>query len=121
MNDSNHASKGRSLSPDDLQIWKVETEIPSRFQAEVWQKIAARQVEQPVWSRFIEWITLTLVRPQFAAALILVAGLMGGGLAQWKVQRVNARSFNALQSQYIASVDPYAHANAFSGAEMRMP
>jgi len=65
------------------------------------------------------WIELALLRPQFAAALILITGLAGGGLAQWKVQQVNARSFRALEAQYVASIDPYAHIAHATG--MRMP
>ena len=109
MKDSNHSEESRPQGLDDLQIWKVDAQIPPRFQADVWQKIAARQAEQSLWSRFIEWIALAVVRPQFAAALILVAGVSGGSLAQVKVEQVNARTFKTLESRYMASIDPYAH------------
>jgi len=109
MNEPDHPIKGRPEGLDDLQLWKVEVPIPPRFQAEVWQKIAASQAQRPVWNRWVEWLELALLRPQFAAALILLAGITGGGLAQYKVHQVNARSFRALEAQYVASIDPYAH------------
>ena len=93
----------------ELPPWEVNVAIPARFQADVWQKIAARQAEQPFWSRLIEQISLAMARPQFAAALILIAGISGSSLAQVKAHQANERSFRNLESQYVASVDPYAH------------
>jgi hypothetical protein len=118
MKESNHSPESRPQASDDLQIWKVEAKIPRRFQADVWQKIAARQAKKNLWSRFVEWTAPIVVRPQFAAALILISGVTGGGLAQWKVQQVNAQSFKTLESRYMASIDPYAH--LASEAESRM-
>lgn len=102
---------------DDLQVWKVAPEIPVRFQSEVWQKIAARQAEPSLWRKLADWATRLAARPQFATIVILAAGLAGGSLAQVKVHQANARSFKALESQYIASVDPYAHLAIEGGAQ----
>ena len=119
MNDTNHPSESRPQGLDDLQIWKVDLPIPPRFQADVWQKIAARQAQHSVWSRLAEWFERALLRPQFAMALILVAGLTGGGLAQLKVRQANAQSFRALEAQYVASIDPYAHVAHDTGMQMQ--
>jgi len=104
-----------SNSPADdlsqkLRAWKVEPQIPTGFQREVWQRIAAGQAarQDTFWSATAQWLASLLVRPRFAVALVALS--LGGSLAfaHLQAQDSNTRDWRALEARYASSVDPLA-------------
>jgi hypothetical protein len=101
-----------SSDPDDLraklQAWKVEPQVPTSFQREVWQRIAVRQTarEEVFWPSLARWFFAQLSRPQYAFAVVLVSLSAGLGIAHMQAQDANAKHWKALETRYATSVDP---------------
>ena len=98
--------------PDELsaklQAWKVQVQLPRGFQAEVWQRIAARQETQPrsVWNWLREGLWVELGKPQYATALIAVSIALSLGVAHLTAAHANARTWRTLEARYVSSVTP---------------
>lgn len=92
---------------ESLKAWKAEVELPARFQAEVWQRIAARADEQKQ-SWVLDWLLIFLPRPQYASALVAVMILFGFLGAQFQAQQDRAQTFQKLEARYVQSIDPYS-------------
>lgn len=94
-----------------LQCWKVEPDIPTTFQAEVWAKITAKEVskEKSIWNRWMLRLSQIITQPVYASAIamaILTISLTG---AYTQSQRANIANLAELQSRYAASIDPASH------------
>ncbi len=100
------------MEPDDLNsklhAWRTNVEIPQRFQAEVWQRIAAREEarQHSIWSRFREGVLIQLAKPQYATALIAVSISASLGVAHLQAKGANARHWRQLESRYVNSITP---------------
>ncbi|MEI6562527.1 MAG: hypothetical protein WCO68_10680 [Verrucomicrobiota bacterium] len=93
----------------NLQAWQAEVVPPTRFQSEVWQRIAARAPShRTVLEGWLENLLLLLPRPVYAAAL--VAACIGLGLGLGYTAR--SAALHAGQGLYAASINPLAHASA---------
>lgn len=99
---------------EKLRAWRVEPQIPSGFQREVWQRIAARQSarEEAFWPSAVRWLNGLLLRPQYAVALIMLSLGLSVAVAHVQAQDANARTWKALETRYALSVDPLAAAHA---------
>ncbi|MEO8351737.1 MAG: hypothetical protein ABI680_08395 [Chthoniobacteraceae bacterium] len=93
-----------------LRAWRVEPQIPTGFQRDVWQRIAVRQTAraEAFWPSLTQWFSLRLARPQYAVALCAVMLMSGIGLARVQAQQANAQTWRMLESRYTTSVDPLA-------------
>ena len=103
----------KPLDDLNLQAWKVELELPLRFQAEVWQRIAARAPARR--SKIADLFrNLFAVPPRPAWAALAVAVSVGSGLGLGYLAADNTRSgaLQELQTRYIQSIDPLSHATA---------
>jgi hypothetical protein len=91
-----------------LAAWKVAPQMPGSFQREVWRCIAARQAEREsaFWPRISDWFFTRLVRPQYAAVLVMLSLAGSLGVAHMQAQDAMARHWKALEARYAASVDP---------------
>jgi len=91
-----------------LRTWKVEPRVPGSFQRDVWQPISVRETarREAFWPRFAAWISIQLVRPQYALALVIVSLSASIGAAHVKAQDANAKFGRLLEARYAASVDP---------------
>ncbi|MEI6351413.1 MAG: hypothetical protein WCP06_09925 [Verrucomicrobiota bacterium] len=97
----------------NLQAWKAEVELPPRFQAEVWQRIAARApARRSPFANLLQTIFAVAPRPVWAA--LAVAASVGSGLGLGHLAADNTRSgaLQELQTRYIESIDPLSHATA---------
>lgn len=102
-----------SNEPDELsaklQAWKAEAPIPRSFQAEVWQRIAARQETRHRsirnWLREGLWVELG--KPQYATALIAVSVALSLGVAHLNAAQANARHWRELETRYENSINPF--------------
>jgi len=93
-----------------LHAWEVSTRPAPRFNAAVWQRIAA-QKEQSAPTILVmvrEWFLVQLPKPAYATAVLLLTVVLGGAAAN--ARAVQAREQYRLDSarQYLASIDPMA-------------
>lgn len=104
----------KNFEPDELsqklRAWKVDPRIPSSFQREVWQRIAARQTEREdaFWPATVRWISSLLVRPQYAVAVVALSLVASVAAAHLQAQESNAKDWRILEVRYATSVDPLA-------------
>ncbi len=91
-----------------LKSWKVDVEIPRRFQAAVWQRIATREEarSRSTWHRLREVLLVELGKPQYATALIAVSISLSLGVAHLNAKQTNAKNWRQLESRYVNSITP---------------
>lgn len=106
----NHPSAGKDPLGNLLQEWRVEAELPPRFEEQVWRRIAVEETRahESGWrQRFRNGLELLFARPAFASACV-IALLMVGVTAGWfHGQRESARLDAKLGWRYVQSIDPY--------------
>ena len=101
--------------PDDLssklKSWHVEVEIPSRFQAGVWQRIAGREEarSRSLWRRLREGLLTEMGRPAYATALLIVSISLSLGVAHVQAESAKANHWRELETRYVRSITPVAH------------
>ncbi len=100
---------------DDLKLRELlrtslpETPLPSRFGAEVWQRIQARSdAAQRGGARFFERLFGLLMRPAFAALVFLLAVGGAAGAASLRAADANEQDRAKLAERHVATLDPYA-------------
>lgn len=94
-----------------LKGWHVKVDVPPGFQREVWARIAAREGEreQSLLRRFTVALSMGVARPAFATLLLLVTSSAGIAIAHVNAREANAKHWLAMESHYVASLDPYTH------------
>ena len=103
--------------PDELsqklRAWKVDPQIPTGFQREVWQRIAARQSvrEEAFLPATVQWLSGLLARPQYAVALVVLSLGASVAVAHVQAKDSNEQSWRTLEARYTTSVDPLAMAH----------
>ncbi|PAW78512.1 MAG: hypothetical protein B9S32_06195 [Verrucomicrobia bacterium Tous-C9LFEB] len=102
-----------SPTPDPLDALlkqsRPQVTLPTRFQAEVWQRIADRETASP-WAPLRAWMeewSAVLMRPRYALALMAVTILVGAGTAQLTTRPDPA----TMQARYVSLIDPYSAHN----------
>ncbi|HEV2097064.1 MAG TPA: hypothetical protein VGQ82_11240 [Chthoniobacterales bacterium] len=93
-----------------LSSWKGDVEIPRRFQADVWQRIAARDAARRTraWYQLREWFSVRLAKPSYATALVVAGVSISLGVAHVQAQSANARHWRELETRYVSSINPNA-------------
>ena len=101
---------------DDPQLRELlrtslpDAPVPSRFGAEVWQRIQARNdaAAKRGWKQLFEPLFALLMRPAFAAIALLL--MVGGaaGVASLRAADANEQARAMLAKQHVAMLDPYA-------------
>ena len=92
-----------------LGEWVVNTELPPRFQEQLWQRIARAEalVKPSLWQLWQEWIESTFSRPALAMSYIVVLLSAGLGAGYWQAQDKSAQAQSQWRARYVQSVDPY--------------
>lgn len=101
---------------DDPQLRELlrtslpDAPVPSRFGAEVWQRIQTRNEASARrgWARFFEPLFALLTRPAFAALALLLAIGSAAGAASLRAAEANEQARAALTERHVATLDPYA-------------
>ena len=101
---------------DDPQLRELlrtslpDAPVPSRFGAEVWQRIQTRNETsaQRGWARLFEPLFAILMRPAVAATALLL--MVGGAVevASLHAAETNEQARAMLAEKHVASLDPYA-------------
>lgn len=96
-----------------LRASLLDTPVPSRFAADVWACIEARdRSTQRGWTRLFEPLLSWLARPAFAALALLLAAGGAAGAASLHAANVNERARATLAERHVATLDPYARMEA---------
>ena len=84
--------------------------VPSRFCAEVWQRIQARSeaATQRRGMRLFEGLLGLLMRPAFATLVLLLAVGGAAGAATMRAASANEHARAKLAERHVATLDPYA-------------
>ena len=91
---------------DLLRSSLPDVPLPSRFGAEVWQRIQVRSEAsaQSWFARFFVFI----MQPSFAVIALLIAVGGGVGVATVKASQANEQARATLAERHVATLDPYA-------------
>ena len=101
----------KSKLGERLSQWSVNSELPTDFKGQVWERIA--QEGRPfAWISFdtlLVWLAERLQHRAAATAFLLVAALFGGGLGGIHAMIDSKESHVKLAKTYLQSVDPSRH------------
>ena len=99
--------------PLNLQAWNAGVILPTRFQSEVWQRIAARApARRRLLDGWFERLVLLLPRPAFAAALVAACIGLGLGLGYTTAGNARTAALQEGRALYMASINPLSHAGS---------
>jgi hypothetical protein len=92
-----------------LGTWKLDAQLPPRFQEAVWQRIkrAEATAKAPFWEGLFASIQAALARPALATAYVGVLLFAGVGAGYWQAENLSAQVKVDLQARYVRTVDPY--------------
>lgn len=90
-----------------LASWTVDEAVPRRFQSDVWTRIAARESERRSWR---DEIAALFHQPQMAAAAVALGLTVSVGAAYFRAQDSNAATGRRLETRYLQTINPLAHA-----------
>lgn len=110
----NRPATGKDPLENLLLEWRVETNLPPRFEEQVWRRIAieeARQLETGGWHRFRSVLEMLFLRPAFAGACVFALVLTGLAAGWWQGNREVARLDDSLGQRYVQSVAPFAESH----------
>ena len=110
--------KPEDTSPSDralsqvLRQWKVQAQLPARFQEQVWRRIEHSESPQraPAWRELLQRLTAALARPPLAVSyltVLLLAGLLTG---YWQARVTRAQVDESMGARYVQSVSMFEHA-----------
>lgn len=110
MKSSDPESKNDSLSAL-LQEWKINAELPPRFQENVWRGIERAETRPLPGVSMAEMLKAllerVLPRPAMALAYIAVMLAVGGTVGLAHGHQESRRLIAELEMRYVQSVDPY--------------
>ena len=105
----------KSELPDDglgkvLREWRVQAELPPRFQESVWKRIERGEspAPAPFWSVIAQWFATVLPRPAVALAYVAVVVALGATAGWAQARQESAQVRDQLGERYIHVLDPYA-------------
>jgi hypothetical protein len=91
-----------------LREWKLESSLPSRFNEQVWRRIARSEVPAPdPLAQLRDWIAQAFMRPAFAVSYAAVLLLLGFGFGLWQARADSERADEQFRARYVQMVDPY--------------
>jgi hypothetical protein len=91
-----------------LDAWKVDVDLPPRFQAEVWQRIAERAPRQAGLLDTLLHLRSLLLRPAWSVALVIAGITLGLGTARVAASHTRSDARQELETQYVRMIDPLA-------------
>lgn len=94
-----------------LAAWEVTPAIPSRFQANVWARIATQGARRSWGERFQDWFANEVCKPHLAAAMVACGLLLGIGTAFLQARGSNDLADRQLETRYMETINPLAHAS----------
>jgi hypothetical protein len=96
-----------------LRQWKVQAQLPPRFQEQVWRRIEHGESPEraPVWKELWQRLTGALARPSLAVSyvtVLLLAGLLTG---YWQARVTRAQVDETMGARYVQTVSMFEHAH----------
>ena len=92
-----------------LRECKVETNLPPRFQEQVWRRIERVEAQAKVhlWHTFTQWVDSTINRPALAVSYVAVLLFVGLTTGYFQAQDKSLQTEARWRTAYFQSVDPY--------------
>jgi hypothetical protein len=92
-----------------LGQWVVNTQLPPRFQEQVWHRIARAEavVKPSFWQLWKDWIEATFSRPALACSYVVLLLSAGLGAGYWQAHDRSEQAKSQSRERYVQSVDPY--------------
>jgi hypothetical protein len=92
-----------------LREWTVDAPLPPRFQEQVWQRIARKEVsaEPGFWQVLVRGLEAGFRRPALAFSYVAVLLMVGLTTGYWQALDRTAHARAEWRAQYVQSVDPY--------------
>jgi hypothetical protein len=95
-----------------LHEWKVEMNLPPRFQELVWRRIeqaghSSSTSAPSAWAVIAHWIGTMLPRPALAASYVAILLAIGVTAGWAQAQQETAQVKTDLADRYIRVLDPY--------------
>lgn len=92
-----------------LQTWKLEAQLPPRFQESVWRRIEQADVAMaPGFVHAVQaWLERALDRPALGAAYIVVLLFAALGAGYWRAADETSQAQAQWRAPYVQTVDPY--------------
>jgi hypothetical protein len=111
---NNHDPKLRQV----LNTWQVSPPPAPEFQRNVWRRIAAadERAARTLAVRLRDWFLVELPKPGYAAALLVLTGVLGAIIGDIRADHARDDYRVASARQYLASIDPLTM--AASGSRM---
>jgi hypothetical protein len=91
-----------------LKSWSPKTDLPPRFESEVWRRIELAQEKHASWFSF-DWLIRITNQPRLAFALVMAAVVLGAGLAPLQALRSYRHDMATSEARYVHSVDPFSN------------
>jgi hypothetical protein len=108
MKENETSGKDETLSKL-LHTWKVEAQLPPRFQEAVWRRIENGDAELKIslWQTLRARIEAAFARPALAVAYVAVLLAAGVSVGYWRAEDRSAEVESELRSRYVQNIDPY--------------
>jgi hypothetical protein len=92
-----------------LREWKVEAQLPPRFQEQVWRRVERNESPQatPKWLGLWQRLSTALARPSLAVSyvtVLLLAGLLAG---YWQARATRAQVDETMGARYVQMVSMF--------------
>jgi hypothetical protein len=108
----NRDNGNNDLLQQTLQAWEAPLELPPRFQAEVWRRIADRETEPTFWENASALLTTLFTQPGRVALVLAATLALSAGAALTQARQENNRQWQTLQSRYFQSINPLSSAHS---------
>lgn len=108
MKDNKSSEQDEKLSKL-LHTWKLEAQLPPRFQEAVWRRIerAGPCAKIPLWQVLAARVEAAFNRPALATAYIALFLFAGFGAGYRHAGDKTAQADSEMRSRYVQTVDPY--------------
>lgn len=92
-----------------LRTWKVDAQLPPRFQEAVWRGIerADSVAKISFWRVLVGRVERAFAQRSVAAAYIFIFLLVGVGAGYWRAGDKTAQVESEWRTRYVQAVDPY--------------
>lgn len=108
MKDNQSSEQDERLSKL-LRTWKLEAQLPPRFQEAVWQRIERAEpcAKIPLWQVLAARVEAAFKRQALATAYVALLLFAGLGSGFWHAGDRTAQADSEMRLRYVQTVDPY--------------
>lgn len=94
-----------------LAEWRADAQASPRFESGVWERIGGSVPTGGIFARMREWLLVSLPRPIYACALVVLFAGSGLILSDFAASRLHRKERARQEQRYLVSIDPVSMAN----------